>query len=364
MSSEPEALPLNLHDYEHAARTRLSPVLFDFVAGGAGDERTLRDCREAFARWRLIPRVLRGLSTVSTATTVLGHAIDSPVLIAPTSFHTLFHVDGELATSRAARNAGTIYVMSSVASITIEEIAPECGPWWFQLYVFRDRAFTRALIDRAVAAGASALVLTVDTPVSGRREANLRHGEAPPSTMANLRALVPDSYSMAAATAPLTRVADLIDPSLSWADLDWLASRSPIPLVVKGILHFDDAVQALDHGAQGIIVSNHGGRQLDGAVASLDALPAVASAVAGRADVLLDGGIRRGTDVLTALALGARAVLVGRPIHWGLAVAGESGVAHVLDLLQTEIARDLMLCGLKSPADVDRALLIRAGTPL
>jgi 4-hydroxymandelate oxidase len=363
-TTEPAAPPLNLHEYETAARALLSPMVFDFVAGGTGDEVTLRACRAAFARWRLLPRVLRGLPPVTTATTVLGQEIASPVLIAPTSLHRLVHDDGELATARAARAAGTIYTMSTPATIPIEAVAPEAGPWWFQLYVFVDRGLTRDLVARAAAAGATALVVTVDMPVLGRREADERNRFAlPPGlAMANLRA--PESAPVAASGSRLTSYASVLEPALTWADLDWLAGLSPLPVVPKGILHPADAILAVDHGAQALIVSNHGGRQLDGAIAALDALPAIVAAVAGQAEVLLDGGVRRGTDVLTALALGARAVLIGRPIHWGLAVGGEAGVRHVLELLQTELARDLLLCGLASPVEADRSFVVRAEVPM
>ena len=366
VANEPTVLPLNLHEYETAARSLLSPMVYDFVAGGSGDEVTLRACRAAFARWRLVPRVLRGLPAASTATSVLGQVVASPVLIAPTSLHRLVHDDGELATARAARAAGTIYIMSTAATIPIEAVAPAAGPWWFQLYVYVDRGLTRDLVARAAAAGATALVVTVDTPVLGRREADERNRFAlPPGlAMANLRAPEPVPGTVAAEGSRLMSYASVVEPALSWADLDWLAALSPLPVVPKGILHPADAARAVDHGARAIVVSNHGGRQLDGAVAALDALPAIVEAVAGRAEVLLDGGVRRGTDVLTALALGARAVLIGRPVHWGLAVGGESGVRHVLDLLTTELARDLLLCGLSGPAEADRSLLVREDVPL
>jgi 4-hydroxymandelate oxidase len=356
--------PLNLHEYEVAARAVLSPMVFDYVARGSGDEATLRDNRAAFDRWRLLPRVLRGVREASTASAVLGQDVALPVLVAPSALHRLCHDEGESATARAANAAGTIYTLSTLASIPLEEVAPEAGSWWFQLYVFADRGRTRDLVERAASAGASALVVTVDVPVSGRREADERN-----------RFALPDGVAMvhfgAAAPAPAAgdgsamtgAVNTTLDPALSWEDLDWLASLSPLPILLKGILHPDDAVRAVDFGARAILVSNHGGRQLDSAVAALDALPAVVDVVAGRAEVLVDGGIRRGTDVVKALALGARAVLIGRPIHWGLAVGGEDGVRHVLELLRAEIALDLMLCGLASPDDVDGSLLVPAGAP-
>lgn len=360
---EPAKLPINVHEYEVAARSLLSPMIFDFVAGGAGDEVTLLACRSAFARWRLVPRVLRGLPNVTTATTVLGQYVSSPLLIAPTSLHKLVHPEGELATARAARTAGTIYTMSSAASVAIGDVAPVAGPWWFQLYVFVDRGLTRELVARAAEAGATGLVVTVDTPKLGRREADDRHGFALPTgiAMANLQEPGAASDSSETGGSRWTRSVSIVEPALSWADLEWLATLSPLPVVPKGILHPADAARAVDHGAQAVIVSNHGGRQLDGAVAALDALPAVAAAVGERAEVLVDGGVRRGTDVITALALGAKAVLIGRPTLWGLAVGGENGVRHVLELLEAELMLDMLLCGVASPSEIDRSLIIPTG---
>ena len=356
-------LPLNLHEYEAAARDLLPPHVWHYVAGGSGDEVTVRANRGAFGRWRLLPRMLAALREVSTVTAVLGQEIALPVVIAPSGRHRLCHDEGERATARAAKAAGTIYTMSSASSFVIEEIAPEAGPWWFQLYVFTDRGFTRELVARATAAGAAALMVTVDVPVRARREGETRSRFAVSGGMA--MAQLPSSQGEqppATLDAAAGSVSTTFDPAFVWRDLDWLAALSPLPILLKGILHPDDAARAVDHGAQGVIVSNHGGRQLDSAIAALDALPSVAETVAGRAEVLFDGGIRRGTDVLTALALGARAVLIGRPTHWGLAVAGEAGVHHVLDLLRAELALDLMLCGLARPAEVTRSLLVSADT--
>jgi 4-hydroxymandelate oxidase len=254
--------------------------------------------------------------------------------------------------------------MSTAATIDIEEIASEAGPWWFQIYVYRDRGLTRDVVARAAAAGAAALVVTVDVPQRGRREAEERARFAMPAGVATALLAAPEGTRVSAGTSGTAVAAEInavFDPALCWDDLDWLASLSPLPILLKGILHPDDAALAVAYGARAILVSNHGGRQLDSAVAALDALPAVVEAVAGRVEVLVDGGVRRGTDVLKALALGAQAVLIGRPIHWGLAVGGESGVRHVRELLRAELALDLMLCGLASPDAVDRSLLVPAG---
>ena len=273
------------------------------------------------------------------------------------------HDEGERATARAARAAGTIYTMSTAATFAIEEVAPKAGPWWFQLYVYRDRGLTRELVARAAAAGASAVVVTVDVPQRGRREAEERIHFAMPPGVATALLAAPEGTCVstgASGTAVAAEINAVFDPTLTWHNLDWLASLSPLPILLKGILHPADALHAVENGARAILVSNHGGRQLDSAVAALDALPAVVEVVADRAEVLVDGGVRRGTDVLKALALGARAVLIGRPIHWGLAVSGESGVRHVLELLRAEVALDLLLCGLASPETVDRSLLVPA----
>jgi 4-hydroxymandelate oxidase len=338
-------------------------MTWDYVNGGSCDEATLRANRSAFDRWRFLPRVLRGLREVSTATTVLGQPISVPVLIAPSGMHRLAHDAGERATASAAREAGTIYAMSTAATVPMEEIGRVGGLWWFQLYVFSDRAITRELVERAAAAGASALVVTVDVPLLGRREADERNRFTMPDgfILANLQSPSHQVLqSSGAGSALTTYIGASWESALTWDDLDWLASITSLPIIPKGILHPDDARLAIDHGAQAVIVSNHGGRQLDGAVASLDALPAITEAVAGRGELYLDGGIRRGADVLKALALGARAVFVGRPVYWGLAVGGEAGVRHILDLLRAELALDLMLCGLASPEAVTRELLVPA----
>jgi 4-hydroxymandelate oxidase len=363
-TGEQTELPLNLHEYETAAYALLSPMVRDYVNGGSGDLSTLRANREAFDQWRLLPRMLRGLRQISTATTILGQAISFPVLIAPSGLHRLAHDDGELATARAARDAGTIYTMSTAATVAMEEVAPQAGPWWFQLYCYSDRAITRDLVDRAAAAGASALVVTIDVPLLGRREADERNRfTMPPGlALANLNGLAYRRFTADDQGSGLnTYIGAVWESALSWDDLDWLASISPLPVIPKGILHPVDAVLAFEHGARAVIVSNHGGRQLDSAVASLDALPAVTDAVAGRGEVLLDGGIRRGTDILKALALGARAVLIGRPTYWGLAVAGDAGVRHVLELLRAELALDMMLCGVGTLDEVTRELVVLKG---
>ena len=343
-----------MHDYERLAEERLEPGAFGYFAGGAGDEWTLRENRAAFERWTLRPRVLVDVSSVSTATTVLGTEIALPAIVAPMAFQRLAHPDGEPATARAAASAGTIMCLSTMATAAPAEVAAAApgAAHWYQVYVFKDRGITRAFIDQAVEAGFGALVLTVDVPYLGRRERDLRTGFRIPAEVS-----VP---SWEAAVGPGTsgtpqELLDLCANDLSWRDLEALAADSPIPVLAKGILTAEDARLAAAHGAAGVIVSNHGARQLDSVPASLNALPEVADAV--DIEVLMDGGIRRGTDLVKALALGARAVLVGRAALWGLAARGEQGVAHVLELLRAEVELALALLGRTSPAEVDRATI-------
>jgi isopentenyl diphosphate isomerase/L-lactate dehydrogenase-like FMN-dependent dehydrogenase len=332
--------PLNVWDYERLAEKKLDANARAYFAGGAGDEVTLRENLAAFERRKLRPRVLVDVSSVSTATTVLGTQIALPILIAPLALQRLAHPDGELATARAAAAAGTIMCLSTAATARPAEVAATApgAPRWFQVYVFAERSLTEELIAEAVESGFSALALTADTPYLGRRERDLR---------VDFR--IPEQLTVAGDI-----FAQGFHAGLSWRDLEWLAGYG-LPVVVKGILTSEDAHLACEHGATAIVVSNHGGRQLDGVPASLDALEEIVAAVDGRAEVLLDGGVRRGTDVLKALALGARAVLIGRAMVWGLTVAGEEGVADVLRLLRDEVELGLALLGCASPAGVGRA---------
>jgi isopentenyl diphosphate isomerase/L-lactate dehydrogenase-like FMN-dependent dehydrogenase len=338
--------PLNVSDYERLAAERLAPGPHGYYAGGAGDERTLRDNIEAFARRTLRPRMLVDVEACTTATTVLGHEISMPLLVAPVAFQRVAHPDGEVAMARAAKAAGTIMCLSTLATSTPAEVAAVDGPRWFQLYVFRDDGVTRDLIAQARDGGYSALVLTIDAPVRGNRERDARTAfTIPPEIRV---------ASLGRGGVTPKDVFDMISPSLTWRDLERIAGEADMPLLVKGVLTAEDARLACDHGAAAIVVSNHGGRQLDGVAATLDALPEVVDAVDARVEVLVDGGVRRGTDVAKALALGARATLVGRPPLWGLAVDGERGARHVLEILRAEILNALQLLGCVSPADVSR----------
>jgi 4-hydroxymandelate oxidase len=349
-----EPRPINVADYELLAKARCEPGYWGYVVGGAGDEVTLQDNLEAFRRRVLRPRMLVDVSEVTTRTTVLGTEIAMPLMVAPTSLQRVTHPDGEPALARAAAAAGTVYCLSSLGSVRPAELAAALGeetPRWFQLYWSRDRGFTRDLLAETADAGFGALVLTVDFPTAGPRERDLRTGFSLPADlpMPNLPRTLVGTESFH------DTLGEIVDTSLTWRDLEWLRGECALPLVVKGILTAEDAALACEHGAAALIVSNHGGRQLDGVSATLDALPEVVEEVDGNAEVYLDGGVRRGTDVAKALALGARAVLIGRPALWGLAAGGEEGARHVLELFQAEIELALLLLGCRTPAEVGPA---------
>jgi len=331
---------INLFDYESLAQARLDPATWGYYAGGSDDEVTLRENRAAFERIRLRPRVLVDVACCDLHTTVLGTPVALPVLIAPTAFHSLAHPEGECATARAAGRVGTVLVASSSSNCSLEEIARAAGaPLWFQLYIF-NRQNAEELVGRAEDAGYRALVLTVDSPRWGHKERALRSGFRTP-----VKGNMTDQVA-----AKDTIV-------VTWADLDWLKSLSSLPILLKGILTAEDALLAVEHGVDGIVVSNHGGRQLDGVPATIEVLPEIIEAVNGRCEVYIDGGIRRGTDILKALALGARAVLVGRPLLWGLAADGAEGAYRVLEILRAELELALSLAGRPTVASVDRSLV-------
>lgn len=352
---------VNLFEYERLAKARMTPMAFDYYASGAMDEVTVRANHQAYDEIFLRYRVLAGVGTRDTSTTVLGQKMSMPVLVAPSAFHCLANPLGELATAHGAAAAGIVYVMSTLSNTRMEDVASaSAGPRWFQLYVYRDRGVTRSLVERAEASGFTALELTVDAPLLGQREADVRnHFHLPAGlTAANLLApefgQVPDVAEHSGLAAYFAR---LQDDNLTWDDVEWLRSITKLPILVKGVARGDDANLAVESGVAGIIVSNHGGRQLDTARPTIRALPEVVEAVAGRVEVLVDGGIRRGTDVLKALALGARAVQVGRPILWALAVDGEGGVRHVLELLRGELDLAMALCGCRSVGEITRDLI-------
>lgn len=339
-------VPLSLREFEAAARRRLDPAAYDFYAGGAEDEVTLRANEAAYARLELRPRVLRGVGTPDLRTSVLGAELAMPVFVSPTAFHRLADPAGECATAQGTASAGSLMIVSMASTVAVEELA---GPVrWFQIYPQPDLDFTTSVIGRAERSGCTALVVSVDSPVFGRRERDLRNGftELPPGMCCE---------NMRDATGSVRRIEFI--PDLGWEHLEWLRTATSLPLVLKGVVHPADARLAVEFGADGLIVSNHGGRQLDGMAAAIEALPAVVDAVGGRIPVLVDGGVRRGTDVVKALALGATAVGLGRPVLWGLAAAGQEGVARVLTMIRDELAAALTLCGVASSRDVPRDLV-------
>lgn len=350
---------LSLRDFQCEARRRLDPVVYDFFAGGADDEVTLRANQAAFLRIGLVPRVLCGRAQRDLGISLLGSSVSMPILLAPTAFHRLAHPDGERATARAAAAAKTVMVVSMASTVAIEEIAaaargvPESSPsLWFQLYIQPDLGFTEMIVRRAEAAGCSAVVVSVDSPVFGRRERDLHNGfNDLPAGMCceNLREFGGKSKS-----APRKI---LFSPELSWREIEWLRKTTNLKVALKGIMHPEDARLAVQYGIDAIFVSNHGGRQLDTVPAAIDLLPPIADAVGGRIPLVQDGGIRRGTDVVKALALGATAVAIGRPTLWGLAVAGENGVTQVLEILRSELDRVLTLCGCQSVTNVSHDLV-------
>ena len=353
---------INLDDFEAAARDQLTQMAYDYYASGSDDEITLAENRSAYSRLRVAFRVLRDVTTRDLTATVLGHELSLPILAAPTAFHRLAHPDGELATVRAVGEAGSLMILSTLSTYSLEEVASvaKC-PVWFQLYVYKDRGATEALVRRAEAAGCKALVLTVDAQIWGRRERDIRNRFHLPGsvTVKNLSGEGEDLPKEAADSGLSAYVQSLFDPSLSWKDVDWLASITDLPVILKGVVHPDDARLAVNHGAKALVVSNHGGRQLDTSMPTIEALPEVLDAAGDQLQVLVDGGIRRGTDVLKALALGARAVAIGRPVLWGLATAGQAGVERVFDLLRDELDRALGLAGATSISELDRSILRR-----
>jgi 4-hydroxymandelate oxidase len=355
--------PLDLEGLEAAARERLDRGVYDYIAGGADAERTVADNLAAWSRLRLRPHVLRDVAKVSTATTLLGGEVPTPLLVAPMAYHRMCHPDGEAASAAGAAAAGALYVLSTQATMSVEEVALAApgAVRWFQVYVVRDRGWTADLVARAAAAGYRALVLTVDVPLLGNRLRDLRNdfklptglkpANAPPAGAARQRELAADVLAQAGQ----------FDPGLTPDTIGWLAERSGLPVLVKGVLRGDDAAACLDAGAAGVVVSNHGGRQLDTVVATADALAEVVAAVGDRGEVYVDGGVRRGTDVLKALALGARGVLVGRPVLWGLAVGGAGGVERVLSGLVGELRLAMALCGAVGVDDLTPDLIAGSG---
>lgn len=352
---------LNLFDYERVAAARVAEPALGYLSGGANDEITLRANRAAFDGMMLRYRTMVDVTMRDLSASVLGTRVAFPVLIAPTAMQRLVHNEGERATARAAQRLGTIMVVSTTATIGLADVrVASDAPMWFQCYIYKDRGVTKALLERARAVGYQAIVLTVDAPFLGRRERDVRHGFHLPDGLRLPNADLAGEGELTELTGDSSlsqHLARTHDSALTPKDIAWIREITGLPVIVKGVVRGDDAERALDQGAAAIVVSNHGGRQLDTALPSIRALPDVMRAVAGRGEVYVDGGIRRGTDVIKALALGARAVLLGRPVLWGLAINGEQGVVDALTLLRDEIDLAMALCGCRTLAEVSADLL-------
>ena len=355
--------PVNIFEYEALASERIPKPQYDFIAGGATDEITLRRTRAVYDSIMLSPRVLVDVAEVDLSTTVLGEPISFPVMLDPAGNHGVVHPDAELASARAAGGLGTAMILSSGSTVTLEQVAGVAtGPIWFQQYLFRDRGLTLEMAERAREAGYSAICLTLDAKIPPKRERNIRNGYvSPPSPNYASLELSPHRWEFNP-DAPASLM-DIRDPAATWADLEWMASNTRVPVLVKGIMTGEDGRMAAENGAKAAIVSNHGARYLDTTLATIEVLPEVVEAVDGRIEVYLDGGIRRGADVFKALALGARAVLIGRPLFWGLAVDGEAGLRSVLEILRDELHMTMGMCGRTTIDSIDRGTL-RTVSPL
>ena len=355
---------INLFELEMKARELLPQTAYDHHASGANDEITLRENHLAYERINLLPRMLVDVSERHMATTALGQPVSMPILIAPTAFQGLAHPKGELATVKAAGAAKTLMTLSTLSTFSIEEVmSVATSPVWFQLYMFKDRAISASFVKRAEIAGCKAIVFTVDAPLLGRRERDVRNQFKMPDALAVKNLLpgklqkLPDATS-GSRHAPA--IASLFDTALTWKDIEWLTGTTTLPVLVKGILRADDALLAVKHGASGVIVSNHGARQLDTTPATISVLPEIVDAVGSKVEVYVDGGIRRGTDVLKAIACGARAVLIGRPVLWGLASGAEAGVRYVLEMLRQEFDLAMALSGCPTLSSITRDLIRRS----
>lgn len=351
---------VNIEEMERAARERLPRMVYDYYAAGADDELSLADARAAYRRIRLYHRVLTGVGRRDLSTRLFDQPLSMPLLLAPTAFHRMAHDEGEVASARAAAAAETVMILSTLSTCAIEDVvAAAPGRVWFQLYVYRDRAITEELVARAEAAGTTALVLTVDAAVWGKRERDIHNNFTLPKGLKirNLAGAGPDALAADSGSNLTAYIQETFKLDLGWDDVDWLCGRTKLPVLIKGVAHPDDARPAADHGVAGVVVSNHGGRQLDTTVATIDALPAIVEAVDGAIPVLVDGGIRRGTDIVKALARGAAAVAVGRPVLWGLAVGGQDGVGRALALLRDELDAAMGLCGCRTLADIGPELI-------
>lgn len=370
---------LNIGDLRLAARRRAHRMVFDYIDGGADDEVTLGRNTSAFNDYDLMFRVLAGAAEVDLSTTLLGEKIEVPFIASPAAGHRLFHTQGECAVAKASANAGTVFSLSTLSSVSIEDIAALTGgPKWFQLYVWKDKGLVKEMIDRAREAGYTALILTVDFPIAGNRERDPRNGFSIPPKIGlkqAWQALMAPAWSVDYVIRPSVKYANLsaetaavslqdfvydqFDAGFNWRDAEWLLNEWGGPAVIKGVVRPDDARQAVNLGFEAIMVSNHGGRQLDRSMAPIDALEPIVDVVGGDVEIILDGGVRRGTDILVALALGADAVGFARPYLYGLAAAGEAGATRAMQILEAELRRDMVLLGAESVADIDRSMVVR-----
>eukprot|EP01135_Chromosphaera_perkinsii_P005532 Nk52_evm81s352 gene=Nk52_evmTU81s352 len=371
----PFTAPVNVNDYERVARYTLDANALNYYVSGADGEQTLAENIDAYKRLRLRPKMLRGVKSIDTSTTILGEKIAIPIAAAPTAFHCMAHPDGEKATVKALGNSGSCMILSTLSTTSMEEVsvASPTTLKWFQLYCYKNRVVTERLVRRAERAGYKALVLTVDTPLLGRREADIRHNFQLPKhlKLGNLSAddvrecLMNNTDSNHAVQNDTGKddsglavyIQKFFDTSLTWECVQWLQSITHLPVVVKGVLTAEDACLAVEYGAKAIIVSNHGARQLDGVPATIECLPEISKAVADRCEIYVDGGVRRGTDVLKAIALGARAVFVGRPVLWGLSTKGQKGVEEIFAMLREELEMAMLLSGCENMHDINGDLV-------
>lgn len=354
-------IPINIADFEILAKEKLSQSAYDYYSSGANDEITLKENCEAYKSIFLKYRVLVDVSNRDITADILGQKITMPVMIAPTAFHKMAHIEGEVAVAKAAAKAGTIMILSTLSNSSVEEVAKASeGNIWFQLYVFKDREVTRNLIKRVEDAGCKALVLTVDAPLLGQREKDVRNKFNLPDgfVVKNLEPFYKEKLSLKHDSGIAGYFSENLDPSLTWKDIEWLKSITNLPIIIKGIGCKEDALLSVQYGADGIVVSNHGGRQLDTCRATINVLPEVAEEVKGEIEIYMDGGIRRGTDILKAVALGAKAVLIGRPVIWGLAYDGVNGVCSVLEILRKEFDLAVALSGCNSVKNITRDLIV------
>lgn len=355
--------PLNLHEFEALAKEKLSAMAYDYYSSGACDEITLHRNQSVYREILLKYRVLVDVSNRDMSTTVLGHKISFPVMIAPTAFQQMAHPEGESATARAASAEDTIMILSTLSNTHVEEVSKAAnGNLWFQLYVYKDRGVTKDLIQRVEKAGCKAIVVTVDAPFLGIRERDVRNGFTLPEglTVKNMDDSWLAKVTAATGESGLTGYfASMLDSSLSWKDIEWLRSVTKLPIILKGIACKEDTILAVQHNIDAIVISNHGGRQLDTCRASIEVLPEVMECPLGKMEILVDGGVRRGTDVLKAMAMGAKAVLLGRPVLWGLAYDGENGVRKVLQILKKEFDLAMALCGCTSASNISPDLIVK-----